>query len=720
MNEFIEFLNANDGEDFLAGVDQYTDVDRAIDTMIFTFFINARDNTSKNIIWATYDGVRWIPSPYDMDGTWGMIWDGSFAYPADGFVPSATSATNVLFNRLCANYPEEVRARYLELRETVLSKRNIQKHFAEFFGKIPQIMYDAEKEKWTEVPSRDVNNYEQIINYMLARIDYLDGVYGLSVQDEEMPCRITFRSESRAEVYVYDDQDYTKDPERTDLAFSRTGDGSLTAADGQVDFLVVPDDGYVAGDVTVTPEEGYQSIEIREEKGRGIIYQITGISQDLIVTVSPDRHKDHVAAGDVQYTWDDDHSSCKASGTCAVCEGPFEETVKSEYTVKKEAGCTEESTGVYTAPFNNECFEDQTYEEIIPASGHKLIRTEAVAPDYDKEGTEEFWTCSECGKMFSDAEGSSEITEPQIIPVLTKEVLRLGGATRYETSLKIADYYKDKVNSGAKFASVVIVTGQNFPDALAGSYLANMNDAPIIMINKNCASEVVSYIKENLADGGTVYVLGGTGAVPDAWLGGLDHTRLSGDDRYGTNLEILKSAGVSGGDLLICTGNEYADALSGSGLEMPIMLVRKELTDDQRSFLSKGQWQLYIAGGTGAVNSNTEEQLRQYDLDKKTDRFAGDTRYETSVKLADAFAGDAGRIVLATGKAFPDGLCGGPLACKLGAPIILTAPGNMNAGDYAVSRNIRSGIVLGGTGAVDDKTAADVFGIDAGHSIGAY
>jgi len=168
-------------------------------------------------------------------------------------------------------------------------------------------------------------------------------------------------------------------------------------------------------------------------------------------------------------------------------------------------------------------------------------------------------------------------------------VTRIGGKTRYDTSTKIADYYKEKINGGAAFESVIIATGENFPDALAGSFFANRNKAPIIMINRNCAADVVSYIKNNIAADGEVYVLGGTGAVPDEWLSDLKYTRLSGQDRYITNLEILKGADVSEGDLLICTGTNYADALSASGLDMPMLLVENTLTNEQQAFLSKGQ-----------------------------------------------------------------------------------------------------------------------------------
>ncbi len=69
MNEFVRFLQENEGESFRAGIGKYTDVERAIDVFLYTAFIDGLDNRAKNILWATFDGVKWIPSMYDMDST---------------------------------------------------------------------------------------------------------------------------------------------------------------------------------------------------------------------------------------------------------------------------------------------------------------------------------------------------------------------------------------------------------------------------------------------------------------------------------------------------------------------------------------------------------------------------------------------------------------------------------------------------------------------------
>ena len=97
--------------------------------------------------------------------------------------------------------------------------------------------------------------------------------------------------------------------------------------------------------------------------------------------------------------------------------------------------------------------------------------------------------------------------------------------------------------------------------------------------------------------GGIVYILGGTGAVPEECLEGLSSTfsirRLSGKTRYDTNLAILKEMNVLGGELLICSGENYADALAASAVGIPMMLVnpkKKTLTEEQKTFLASASY----------------------------------------------------------------------------------------------------------------------------------
>ena len=48
---------------------------------------------------------------------------------------------------------------------------------------------------------------------------------------------------------------------------------------------------------------------------------------------------------------------------------------------------------------------------VIPALGHTLTKTDAVPATCETAGNGEYWTCSVCGKHFSDAAGTTEISE---------------------------------------------------------------------------------------------------------------------------------------------------------------------------------------------------------------------------------------------------------------------------------------------------------------------
>ena len=172
--------------------------------------------------------------------------------------------------------------------------------------------------------------------------------------------------------------------------------------------------------------------------------------------------------------------------------------------------------------------------------------------------------------------------------------VRIYGADRYATSLKIADAYK-KALGVSKFSAVCVADGQNFPDALAGAYFASKNKAPIIDIRSNAPTgqqtkNALNYIKKNLQAGGKVYILGGPGSVPDSVASnlmnaGFQVTRLWGQNRYTSNLEILKAAKVKAGtEFIVTTGATFADALTASATGKPVLLVTGNALSRRRIF----------------------------------------------------------------------------------------------------------------------------------------
>ena len=298
---------------------------------------------------------------------------------------------------------------------------------------------------------------------------------------------------------------------------------------------------------------------------------------------------------------------------------------------------------------------------------------------------------------------------------------RIYGDDRFDTALKAADWLKAQKGLD-KFPNIVIASGMNFPDALAGAYLAEVKDAPVLLTSEGTAAKVAEYVKNNMKPDGTVFILGGPGAVPEVVEQDLEALgiskpqikRLAGDDRYETNILILQEAGVSGQDLLVCTGGGYADSLSASAVGKPVFLVGKTLTKVQKDYLESVSGDIsgnfYAIGGTGVVSDEVFDEFKAYGSGE-FERVAGDNRFLTSVEIAKKFfkPDKIDSAVLAYAMNYPDGLAGGPVAYSTGSPLLLvTNSFSSDAKDY-VSHSLAHKIrVMGGPTLISDEVALAV------------
>lgn len=396
------------------------------------------------------------------------------------------------------------------------------------------------------------------------------------------------------------------------------------------------------------------------------------------------------------------------------------------YEVIKEPTCTTHGS----ARVKYVGAEDYTFEP-IPALGHDwsfnaetkahVCQREACGISEpcefstvtDEEGNVTH-TCSVChGTYTEEKEPDDEEEETE------GALLRLAGANRVLTSLQAADMLMKELNV-EKLDAVILASAMNFPDALSGSYLAAVKNAPILLTAKGYEETVNAFITENLAEGGTVYVLGGEAAVPAALLEGLTGVqRVAGETRFETNLEILKEAGITGNEILVCTALNFPDSLSAAAVGKPILLVGSKLTAEQEAYLQLlGEKNFYIIGGTSAISKSVEYALQSYG---GTIRIAGENRYDTSALIAQRFFPEAEAVVLAYGRNYPDGLCGGALAAAMGAPVILVEDAFIDhAVDYVQGKEIHSGYVLGGTGLLSDASVRTIWDLAEDAEIAVY
>lgn len=108
---------------------EYLDLEAVIDCLIFYQVAECSDSYKKNIEYTTYDGNIWLPSSYDLELTWGLNWDGkTIADPEMDMLNTgltsknfANAKLNMLMNRTQKAAKPEKKARYTELRTSVLT-----------------------------------------------------------------------------------------------------------------------------------------------------------------------------------------------------------------------------------------------------------------------------------------------------------------------------------------------------------------------------------------------------------------------------------------------------------------------------------------------------------------------------------------------------------------------------------------------------------------------
>lgn len=253
--------------------------------------------------------------------------------------------------------------------------------------------------------------------------------------------------------------------------------------------------------------------------------------------------------------------------------------------------------------------------------------------------------------------------------------VRLYGATWWETPIALS---KKTFPSGA--STVVIASGETFPDALAGSPMARLKNAPLLLTKKKSLPAPVAAELKRLKPK-NILVLGGPLAITDATFNKLKAygtvKRVAGKDLYETSTQIAGNWS-SAPTVFVATGERFEDAMSlaavASGRKAPLVLTKRSsvpaTTLKQLKRLKPAR--VYLAGGPLAISAKAENQLRKAVPNAKVVRYAGSDLYKTSAKIATTFwSGGSQRQFIATGSAFQDGLTGSVAAGYNGAPMLL-------------------------------------------------
>lgn len=194
-----EVKDAPDSADWETAVAPYFDIDSAIDYYIFTCCISGHDNLRKNALYATYDGVKWFMSAYDLDTTLGSNTYGTGVYPVKTKRTQFYEAANGgqkhrLFELIYKYSKDKLKARYDELRNGIensddeaerigiLSNENVWYMFNNFVNAIPRAVYNMDAERWADtrdkylypMPATTTANVENYMQYYRMHTALLD------------------------------------------------------------------------------------------------------------------------------------------------------------------------------------------------------------------------------------------------------------------------------------------------------------------------------------------------------------------------------------------------------------------------------------------------------------------------------------------------------------------------------------------------------------------
>ena len=138
------------------------------------------------------------------------------------------------------------------------------------------------------------------------------------------------------------------------------------------------------------------------------------------------------------------------------CKEVVDEHVHDIVEVKeKDATCTEDGNiAYYKCDSCDKFFSDSKGEKeidknsvVIASKGHSLLKVEAINSSCENAGSVEYYKCSVCNKLFSDADGKNEISADDVVIPASHKLDKVDAvAASCESAGNIA-YYKCSVCS---------------------------------------------------------------------------------------------------------------------------------------------------------------------------------------------------------------------------------------------------------------------------------
>lgn len=177
MKRLFDFVMNSSDEEFKENFEEYLNLDAALNYYIMTDLAYLADNRGKNMLIATYDGLHWYLSLYDLDTSWGTDYSGLELWDYEHELVNFDKSR--LFERMETVFSAELAQRYFELREELLSNESIMTEFESFRDQIPALTFLKEIVRWgegtirkrEELPGAEYDQIRQYLDSVSARLD---------------------------------------------------------------------------------------------------------------------------------------------------------------------------------------------------------------------------------------------------------------------------------------------------------------------------------------------------------------------------------------------------------------------------------------------------------------------------------------------------------------------------------------------------------------------
>ena len=192
----MNFVATTDDYVFDEEVNNYFDYPVVRDYFLFIELMLATDNHGKNMFFFNYDQkaqkcAKMIGiTPWDLDGTWGIRWDGSKSYTKAAqnftqFITQYEHGTHTLFYRLFHsskwNWFNDLKARYAELRTKQFSEESLTNRFLDYGDLFRESGADVrEQNRWNGYHTDILGDVDYIKQWIADRLKFLDKQYNYS------------------------------------------------------------------------------------------------------------------------------------------------------------------------------------------------------------------------------------------------------------------------------------------------------------------------------------------------------------------------------------------------------------------------------------------------------------------------------------------------------------------------------------------------------------